>query len=115
MKTVSSGYGNFGDIRQASEEAEKEKRFRYLVFTESGGVRGMIGGTWDYEIRGTNVFKELLRPSILRQKNEIFDTKTGKPIKKERLVKEYLRFLNRNEKRMLADEALIAFFTRQVA
>lgn len=109
MKIVDSGYGNSGALAAARQKAWREKPFRYIIIRTSGGVPGMIGGSFNYEIFGTNLIKEILEPSIIRQQSEIIDTKTGNIVGKHQLAQQYLRSLNKKQRDALIDQTLLDY------
>ena len=114
MKTVDSGYGNSSDLMHARELVWEKKPFRYITITTSGGS-GAVGGGFRYEIRGTNDMRELLEPNVMRDAGQIFDTKTGKGIKKTNLAKEYMKSLSKTSREALIDELLEKFLTDSLA
>lgn len=111
MKTLDSGSGNSGDLNQVCQKALREKKFRYIIVTKSSATPGMIGGSFNFQIRGTDDIQELLKPDILRRRTEVIDTRTLMNVSKPRLVRRYLESLNKKEKSILIDEALEKFLT----
>lgn len=109
MKMVDSGHGNSGVLAAARQKAWREKPFRYLIIRTSGGTPGMIGGSFNYEIFGTDSIKEILEPSIIRQQSEIVDTKIGNIVGKYQLAQRYLRSLNKKQKDALIDQSLLDY------
>ena len=106
MKTIDSGYGNSGDLMEARRRVLNEKPFRYIIITTSGGTPGMIGGSFNYEIQGTNSMRELFKRNVIRGVDEIIDTKTDRKIKTANLAKQYLASLTKEQKEALLDEML---------
>ncbi|MCR4334075.1 MAG: hypothetical protein NUV60_03655 [Patescibacteria group bacterium] len=112
MKIVDTGYGNSSDLMEARRKALNEKPFRYLVVTTSGRIPGSLGGSFNFEIHGSNNIRELLKPKRIRDADEIIDTKTDKNLGKELLAKQYLETLSARERENLVDEMLVAFLTK---
>ena len=108
MKTVSSGYGNSGDRTEARQRALAEKKYRYIALESRGGRPGAIGGSFTFEIRGTDCFEDLLKPDVFRKIDEAIDTKTGAGFEKKDLAKEYLKSLSKKQKDALIEKVLLA-------
>ena len=111
MKTIYSGYGNSGDLMVARQNVLKNKLFRYATITTSGGRPGMLGGSFNFEICGTDNLKELLEPGVLRDTGSIYDTQAGKELKKSELAKLYLESLTRKARKALTVKMLVKFIT----
>lgn len=111
MKKIDSGYGNSGDLMQARQGALQEKTFLYITITTSGGVPNRIGGTFHYEICGTDLMEELLVPNIIRQNGEIIDVTAGKTIERDWLARQYIESLSAQQKVALIDKMLEAYLT----
>ena len=114
MKLLHSGYGNSGIFMDARDGVLKQKPFRYVVVKSYGGQRGLIGGSFSYEFYGVNSLKELLNQKkvTMIEINQIIDTKTGKEIKKEDIVKQFLKSLTARQKAVLVDEMLINYLAK---
>ena len=111
MKTFDQGYGNSGDMIGVRERAWKQKSYRYVIITTSGGHSGAIGGSFNYKVFGTNNMRELLKPSVMRDSGQIIDTEVGKEIERSQLAKEYVSSLTDEQRTALINEMLQKFLT----
>jgi len=111
MRMIDSGYGNSGDLMDARQVTLQKKPFRYIVTSTSGGTPGAIGGSFDFEIHGTNNMRDLLKPIVIQTDSEIIDVVTGQTLPKKQLAKQYLLSLTPEQRGALIDEMLEKYLT----
>jgi hypothetical protein len=112
MQIVKSGYGNAGDFAEAREKSLKDKPFRFLIVSKTGGDPTMLGGSFSFQICGTDTIADILRPKVIRESDEIFDTKIGKRMEKSQLATLYLKMLGRRKRLELKSQQLVRSLTQ---
>ena len=100
MEYVDCGRGNSMDKNFLVQRALQQKRFRYIVVSTNGIIPGAIGGSSNFELKGTNELKEILLPEVFNSA-EIYNTKNGKHLSAKLLARKYIKMLSRDQREEL--------------
>lgn len=115
MKLLDQGYGNSGDFMSAKERVWKnpEVKFDYIAYRSYGGLPGRIGGSFNWEIRGTNDLRELMKPGVRGEGYAVFRRKDGERIPTEDIAREYVKSLSPIARAKLILDMLVDFLSKE--
>lgn len=113
MKLIDSWCGNSSDMIGVRQKAYECKSFRYIIVSTSGGHEGAVGGSFNYEVHGTDLLKDLFTPTAIERGGEIIDTVNGERVERNELAKEYLMSLTEKERADLIDKVLLKYLSQE--
>jgi len=105
MEILASDFSNSDNLNKARKKALKGSAYQFIV-VEAPGMRGLLGGSFNWKIYGTNSMRELI-PHFERMGVEIFKVlKKEKMVSKEKTAREYIEGLSEKERLCLLNEML---------